>query len=665
MWSDIKSTLLQILERHVPSKMSSTRFNQPWINTRVKRLTRRKKRSFIKAKRSGKEKDFKRYQHLKKQCRSECKLAYNNFLADIVSPDSENNPKRFWSFINGKRCDSSGVAPLKSSQGIIHSDSNSKASILNSQFVSVFNKDEDVSNIKNKGTSPHPQMNHIEICPAGVHKLFSCLHIHKATGPDGLSARLLKELAVEITPIFTLLFQASLHQGELPDDWKKANVVPIFKKGEKNQAVNYRPISLTSIPCKIMEHIISSNIMSHLEEANILTDAQHGFRKKRSCESQLILAIQDLAKDLDSRIQNDVILLDFSKAFDKVPHARLLYKLKHYGVCGTTYNWITDFLSNRSQQVVLEGSTSETADVTSGVPQGSVLGPLLFLIFINDLPEYISSSTKVRLFADDCMLYREIKSNADSIQLQEDLNSLAKWEKDWLMDFNPKKCQVLQISKKRNPITFDYNIHGHILESPNTVKYLGMNLTKDLSWNHHINVISKKANSASAFLQRNIGPCPRNTKVLCYKTLIRPIMEYGSTVWDPSTQRNINKLEMVQRRYARFINNDFRRTSSVTPMLHELQWPTLRERRAQFKAVMMFRIVHGLIGIPPSYLATAPRMSQRGHSQKFIVPFARTDVFQHTFFPDAIRLWNSLPEDVVNCTSVDQFRSEVQRIQIR
>ena len=143
------------------------------------------------------------------------------------------------------------------------------------------------------------------------------------------------------------------------------------------------------------------------------------------------------------------------------------------------------------------------------------------------------------------------------------------------------------------------------------------------------------------------------------------IMEYGSTVWDPSTQRNINKLEMVQRRYARFINNDFRRTSSVTPMLHELQWPTLRERRAQFKAVMMFRIVHGLIGIPPSYLATAPRMSQRGHSQKFIVPFARTDVCQQTFFPDAILLWNTLSEGVVHCTSVYRFRRDVQRIQIR
>ena len=413
-----------------------------------------------------------------------------------------------------------------------------------------------------------------------------------------------------------------------------------------------------------MEHIVTSNMMSHLEEAKILSDAQHGFRKKRSCETQLILAIQDLAKSLDSRAQSDVILLDLSKAFDKVPHARLLYKLDFYGITSTTHNWIRNFLKDRSQQVVLEGVTSETSEVTSGVPQGSVLGPLLFLLFVNDLPEYVSPNTKVRLFADDCMLYRDIKTEADATQLQEDLTSLERWEKDWLMDFNPKKCQVLHVSKKKKPITFRYTIHDHTLDSPDSAKYLGVHLAKDLSWNQHANAVAKKASSASAFLQRNIGPCPRNTKVLCYKALIRPIVEYACTVWDPSTQKNINKLEMIQRRYARFIYNDFRRTSSVTTMLHQLQWPTLQERRAQFKVVMVYRIVHCLIDIPREHLQPAIT-SQRGHTQKFIVPFARTLLYQRAFFPDSIRLWNALPKDMVNCTSVDQFRQKVQETQLR
>lgn len=664
MWLDLKSTLLKLQDKHVPSKMSSSRFNQPWINSRVRRLTRRKKRSFNKAKQSKRAKDFRRYQRLKKQCRSECKAAYNSFLTDIVSPDSKSNPKRFWRFISGKRCDASGVAPLKSREGIILSDSQSKAHILNSQFTSVFNQNEPTGNIKSIPTS-HPPMNTFEITQEGVYKLLCGLDVYKSPGPDDLSPRLLKELAPEISPILTLLYQASLHHGKIPKDWKLAHVVPVFKSGDRGKAENYRPISLTSIACKILEHIISSNVMRHLDEHGILSDAQHGFRKKRSCESQLIIAVQDLAKGLDDKAQSDVIFLDLSKAFDKVPHTRLLHKLTHYGITGKTHHWIKDFLSNRSQRVVLEGSTSGLTNVTSGVPQGSVLGPLLFLAYVNDLPDYISPSTSVRLFADDCMIYRQIKHDDDTAILQNDLNSLQRWEEDWLMSFNPKKCQVLRVARKKNPIIFNYNIHNQILANQDSAKYLGVHLTKDLNWKTHIDTVVKKANSTSAFLQRNIGPCPRQTKVLCYKALIRPLTEYACTVWDPATQRDINRLEMIQRRYARFTFNDFQRTSSVSAMLQQLHWPTLQERRAQFKVIMIYRCLHNLVHIPLTHLEFTTTTSQRGHSQKLIIPFARTLAYQRSFFPDSIRLWNLLPEDAVSCTSEDHFRQRVQPLQLR
>ena len=375
------------------------------------------------------------------------------------------------------------------------------------------------SQTKDSILSPHPSMTDIKVSCAGVFKLLRELDVHKAPGSDGLSPKLLKELAEELAPILTLLFQTSLQQGKIPDDWRTADVVPIFKSGEKSKAENYRPISLTCILCKTMEHIISSSIMHHFDGTNILTDAQNGFRKRRSCDTQLILAVQDLAKSLDDRTQSDVFLLDFSKAFDKVPHARLLYKLTYYGITGTTHNWINDFLKHRTQRVVLEGSSSDVTAVTSGVPQGSVIGPLLFLVFINDLPEYVSENTTVRLFADDCMLYRRIQTHEDSSQLQDDFNSLQKWEKDWLMSFNPKKCQVLRITRKKTQVIFNYVIGNHTLDSLDTAKYLGVHLSRDLSWNNHINYIAKKASSASAFLQRNIHACPRQTKVLCYKAL--------------------------------------------------------------------------------------------------------------------------------------------------
>lgn len=513
------------------------------------------------------------------------------------------------------------------------------------------------------GPSPHSTVNHITVTKEGVQKLLSSLQPTKATGPDQIPGRILKELSSELAPVLALLYQASLDQGTIPDDWKQASVVPIFKKGERCKAENYRPVSLTSIICKTLEHIVSSSIMRHMDHHSVLTDAQHGFRKRRSCETQLILTLQDLAHTTDNKGQTDVILLDFSKAFDKVSHLRLLYKLEHYGVRGNLHTWIGSFLKNRTQHVNLDGITSDTAPVQSGVPQGSVLGPLLFLLFINDLPNYVSENSITRLFADDSLLYRSIKSAEDAQELQKDLDGLQRWEKDWLMEFHPGKCQVLHITNKRMPIRHLYTIHGQTLQEVDSAKYLGITLHKSLSWNHHINTITKKANNTRAFLQRNLYGCPRKTKQLCYKTLVRPLMEYAPVIWDPHTQANIQKLEMVQRRSARWVYSDFRNTTSVTPMLHELEWPPLQERRAQAKLIMLYRIVHQLVDIPAANLT--PVTTTRGHDQRYLIPFARTLAYQKSFFPDTIRLWNSLPQTAVSCPTIGGFKGAVQSVDHR
>ena len=200
------------------------------------------------------------------------------------------------------------------------------------------------------GSSPHPTVKNITVTENGVHKLLAGLEPHKASGPYQLQARLLKELASELAPIYTLLFQASLDQGIIPDEWKSANVVPIYKKGDKSKSENYRPISLISITCKTLEHIVSSTIMKNMDPNSILPDAQQGFQKKRSCETQLLLTIQDLASTTDVMGQTDIILLDFSKAFDKVPHLRLLSNIRYYGIQNNLNRWISSFLEGRNQR---------------------------------------------------------------------------------------------------------------------------------------------------------------------------------------------------------------------------------------------------------------------------------------------------------------------------
>ena len=387
--------------------------------------------------------------------------------------------------------------------------------------------------------------------------------------------------------------------------------------------------------------------MKFFEGHHILSDFQHGFRKNRSCEPQFILTINDLARGLDNSQHIDGILLDFSKAFDKVPHRLLAAKLHHYGVGGNTVSWIQSFLARRTQQVTLEGQASSTSPVALGVPQGTVLGPLLFLVYINDLPSRVKATK--RLFADDCFLYRIINSREDPQALQEDLDALQQWEKDWLMSFNPDKCEVIRITKKRKPIDAKYTIHSKKLGHTKNAKYLGVLISDTLSWNAHVDTVTKKANNTTAFLHRNLSNCPQHIKDNCYKTFVRPQLEYAATVWDPHTDINIAKLEGALCHAARFVRNDYNYTSSITEMMRALEWESLQQRRHQAKSVMMYRIVNSLDDIPPrENLHPQGTAVTRGHQCRFMVPCSRADTLRMAFFPSAIRLWNQLPESIVN-----------------
>jgi len=257
-----------------------------------------------------------------------------------------------------------------------------------------------------------------------------------------------------------------------------------------------------------------------LDHHSILSSLQHGFRFNRSCETQLLTTVHDLMKRYDSKNQIDVAILDFSKAFDKVPHCRLRSKLEHYGVTGKTCEWISEFLTNRTQSVLVEGESSSWTEVVSGVPQGTVLGPLLFLIFINDLPDNVTS--QVRLFADDCLVYREVHSYKDQENLQKDLDALENWTQLWGMKFNPSKCTIMKISRKP-PLNKFYSLGGEILKHVPDATYLGVTLTDNLNWSKHIDKVTCKANSTLGLLRRNLKKCPIELRELAYISLIRTL----------------------------------------------------------------------------------------------------------------------------------------------
>ncbi|MCG8031679.1 MAG: reverse transcriptase family protein, partial [Candidatus Thiodiazotropha taylori] len=431
-----------------------------------------------------------------------------------------------------------------------------------------------------------------------------------------IPARLLQECADELAPLLAIICNKSLQTGTVPQDWKQANVSAVFKKGQRYDPSNYRPVSLTCLCCKIMEHVIVSKVMKHVDNYRILSDCQHGFRARRSCETQLVTLVHELATSLDKGIQTDMIILDFSKAFDSVPHQRLLKKLDHYGIRGNVHNWITSFLTGRSQRVVAEGATSDSIPVISGVPQGSVLGPLLFLLFINDLPDKLNF--QARLFADDCIVYRPIRDIEDCKTLQEDLSTLAEWERKWGMEFHPQKCNILSVTRARSPIQHPYVLKGHLLELQDSSKYLGVDLQASLSWKNHIDRVTKKANSTLGFLRRNLKIASEEAKSTAYFSMVRTNLEYCCSVWNPHHKEQIKKIEMVQRRAARYITHRYRNTSHVSSMLQHLQWESLESRRSKIQLILFYKVVHDLIDIQaPDYLTPASGRTRSTHSKKF------------------------------------------------
>ena len=415
-----------------------------------------------------------------------------------------------------------------------------------------------------------------------------------------------------------------------------------------------------------MEHILYKSIITHLEKHNILMDYQHGFRKGRSCESQLLITIEDVAKQVDSGVQTDMIILDFTKAFDTVPHQRLIEKLEHYGVRGNIKAWISSWLTQRHQKVVVNGQQSKSVEVLSGVPQGTVLAPLLFLIYINDIGHSISPSSKLRLFADDTILYSPITSEQDTQTLQRDLHNLFLWTSKWQLSFNLKKCNVIRITRSISPIIFNYTAQGVPIPVVSHHPYLGVELSSNLRWDKHIQIITKKANQTLAFLRRNLGNCPAEVKVSVYKTLIRPHLEYASTVWDPFLVKDVLELEKIQRRAARWVKSCYQRQPGVVSnLLIELGWVCLQRRRLNARLITMWKAINNLISFPmPAHIKHKQIITRQYHHTKFIQPPASSNVYKYSFISRTIKDWNNLSNNVIEASSLNAFKREISDLVI-
>ena len=633
--------------------MTKSRFHLPWITSSLKRHMRKRDRLFKKARNLPSTSSWHAYRQYRNKVAKLVNHAHQEYINNVIGNSLTENPKSFWSYVKLKRSENIGIPPLRNDSKLYASDKD-KAECLNSYFQSVFTKEQNQQAHMN-GPSPYAKIGHLHVHRPGVEKQLLQLNPTKASGPDELSPRLLKLIAHEIAPALAFLFQQSFNTGIVPKPWKQAFVTPIHKSGDKCNPSNYRPISLTCICCKVMEHVVLSHISKHVSSNNILTDKQHGFRQKLSTTTQLISATHDWAHTLQMRGQTDVVFLDFRKAFDRVPHQHLHTKLQHYGITGDTSRWIMALLSNRQQAVAVNGSRSSWRSVTSGVPQGSVIGPTLFLLYINDITENIQS--RMRLFADDSVIYRDISSEDDHRILHQDLQTLADWSTKWLMEFNIQKCAVLTITRKHKPSIHEYNLLNEIIPRVEQYKYLGVSVSKDLRWGTHCQNILHKANRTLGLLRRTLSPCSKEVKNRAYLALVRPQLEYGSEAWNPYNSTAIQGIEQVQRAAARFVHQDYRRTTSASALVTSLDWDLLHTRRILAQSTMLFKIHHVLVNIPPPVLIIpASYFGRNDHNLKYSIPLATIDPYKFSFYPRSIRIWNQLPHIAVNATSVTAFQ---------
>ena len=650
-WVMFKTSLATAVDTFIPWKMTKAKPSLPWVTKAIKRQMRKRDKLHSLATHSNNPSIKASYRKQRNKVVDMLRSSHSDYVNNEIGGSLDSNPKRFWNYVKSCRSESIEVPTLQSNNNLYVS-SKDKEQALNNHFESVFVDDDGI--LPEIGLSNYPDPDpDLSFDVNGVKKQILNLNPNKACGPDNLSPRILKLLADELSPVLTFLFQQSYDSGRLPDDWSKALVIPVYKKGGKQDPKNYRPISLTCICCKIMEHIVLSHVHKHLSTNNILCKHQHGFRSRLSCETQLVSAIHEWASILNIKGQADVIQLDFSKAFDKVSHSKLLHKLSHYGIQGQPLLWIKGFLCNRSQSVSVNGVHSTPCKVISGVPQGSSLGPTLFLIYINDIVGDIKSN--IRLFADDTIMYRQVVSPADHLILQQDLDRLSSWACLWQMEFNVKKCYHISLTNKRAVVMLPYYMHGQVLEHVTSYDYLGVRLTSKLNWKEHCDKTSNKANRSLGLVKRTLKPCTPEVKERAYKALIRPLLEYASAAWNPHTNRDTETIEKVQRRAARFVAHDYMRSTNSQDLVNQLGWDSLESRRLLAQVTLFYKIKNNLIDLEfPSSIQPAPR-SRIQHAM--LQPYSSVLAHSYSPFLRTVRVWNKLSTQTVQAKNITSFKS--------
>ena len=566
----------------------------------------------------------------------------------------------FYKYVNSKLCCKTGIAPLTSVEGNLVFDDERKANLLNNYFAEVCVTDN--NKIPNfTSTVPEDTLSVVNHRESEILKHLLKQKLKMSSGPDNLPPIFYKKLSHSICRPLTRMFNLFSNNGCIPTIWKQATVVPIFKKGKSSAVENYRPISLTCVACKIFESTLSKALTSFFKMNNVLNVAQHGFLEGHSTCTNIIESLNDWTVNVNNKHYTRVAYIDFARAFDTVCHSKLLFKLRAVGIEGSLLDTIESFLTDRFQKVIVNGKLSDSASMISGVPQGSVLGPLLFLVYINDLANIFPTNITSKFFADDAKIYTEVVTSADIDNLQFSLDEVSAWAERWQLSFSINKCCTIDLKlSKFNDVFCNNTLEGIELECVQTIKDLGVIVDNSLKFHNHIQQLVADAKKRSYLIYRCFESKNLKSLLLGYKSYILPILNYASPVWSPSTVYEINLIERVQRSYTKKIPVCLK--MSYPERLKYLNIPSLELRRLRNDLIFCYKILNNFVSGPPEkYGLSVSTRSSRGHHFKLLKQQSNYDIRKFFFSNRVCNPWNSLPENVVNSNSVLSFKNELRK----
>ena len=597
------------------------------------------------------------YRKLCNTVKKEIFKARKVFEANLIGKVKE-CPRALFRYAKNQRVSNQQIKAIKNSNGDITNDPNEIVEILNNQFQDVFVREDDgtLPGFNNRYIGDPLDIDEELINLDDIVKKLECLDEDKACGPDGIRTSILKNCAKSFAFPLVLIYKASVDKSSLPIQWVTANVCPIYKKGDKLVASNYRPVSLTSILCKLLETIIRTKMEKYLYDNCLISSKQHGFVKQKSCTTNLLETLDLISCLISQNKPVDVAYLDFAKAFDTVPHKRLIHKLRAYGISGRLLNWIKSFLTNRRQRVVQGEAKSSWSNVLSGVPQGSVLGPLLFVLFINDLPEIITNC--VKLYADDTKIISSVANDNEKMLLQLDLNRAYEWSKTWLLEFNLMKCLVMHFGSNNSHHVLKIASRDLVITS--SERDLGVIFTSDLKWKQQVIACAAKANSILGLIRKIFVNFDLKIVKLLYTVYVRPLIEFAVPVWNPSLKGDTDVLERIQHRVTRLVPQ--LRKISYNDRLKYLDLSSLKERRTRGDLIQVFKIFYNFEKVE---LCKMPifnsNLTSRGHSKRYFRELCKYTPRQNFLTNRIANEWNILPQDVVDSKSVNEFKEKLDK----